>query len=112
MDLLERYLHAVGKYLPPATREDVLAELRVNLQAEMDERAEESESPLTENEAGWQGSDIDFVTQALRDVLAQYTVDKQRVVVQCHAENLEAAGLRLCRHPSEEGLELGLRKRV
>jgi hypothetical protein len=50
MDLLERYLQAVGQYLPPATREDVLAELRVNLQAEMDERAAESESPLTESE--------------------------------------------------------------
>src|SRR5262249_19141069 len=37
-------------------------------------------APLTENEAGWQGSDLDFVTQALRDVLAQYTVDRQRVV--------------------------------
>jgi hypothetical protein len=46
MDLLERYLQAVGQYLPPETREDVLAELRVNLQAEMDER----ESPLTETE--------------------------------------------------------------
>jgi hypothetical protein len=51
MDLLERYLQAVGQYLPPATREDVLAELRVNLQAEMDERAAESESPLADSEA-------------------------------------------------------------
>jgi hypothetical protein len=51
MDLLERYLQAVGQYLPPATREDVLAELRVNLQAEMDERVAESGSPLTETEA-------------------------------------------------------------
>jgi hypothetical protein len=51
MDLLERYLQAVGQYLPPATREDVLAELRVNLQAEMDERAAESERTLTESEA-------------------------------------------------------------
>jgi hypothetical protein len=51
MDLLERYLQAVGQYLPPATREDVLAELRVNLQAEMDERAAESEGPLTDSEA-------------------------------------------------------------
>jgi hypothetical protein len=51
MNLLERYLQAVGQYLAPETREDVLAELRVNLQAEMDARAEESEGPLTENEA-------------------------------------------------------------
>jgi hypothetical protein len=51
MNLLERYLQAVGQYLPPETREDVLAELRVNLQAEMDARAEEREGPLTETDA-------------------------------------------------------------
>jgi len=51
MNLLERYLQAVGQYLAPETREDVLAELRVNLQAEMDARAEEKEGPLTESEA-------------------------------------------------------------
>ena len=51
MNLLERYLQAVGQYLAPGTREDVLAELRVNLQAEMDARAEEREGPLTESEA-------------------------------------------------------------
>jgi hypothetical protein len=50
MDLLERYLQAVGQHLPQETREDVLAELRVNLLAEMDARAEEMERPLTESE--------------------------------------------------------------
>jgi hypothetical protein len=50
MNLLERYLQAVGQYLPIQTREDVLAELRVNLQAEMDARLEEKEGPLTESE--------------------------------------------------------------
>jgi hypothetical protein len=50
MNLLERYLQAVGQYLAPETREDVLAELRVNLQAEMDARAEEREGPLTESD--------------------------------------------------------------
>jgi len=50
MDLLERYLQAVGQYLAPATRADVLAELRVNLQAEMDDLAEEKQRPLTEAE--------------------------------------------------------------
>jgi hypothetical protein len=34
MDLLERYLQAVGQHLAAGTREDVLAELRVNLLAE------------------------------------------------------------------------------
>jgi hypothetical protein len=50
MNLLERYLQAVGQYLAPGSREDVLAELRVNLQAEMDARAEQREEPLTESE--------------------------------------------------------------
>ena len=50
MDLLERYLQAVGQYLAQETREDVLAELRVNLLAEMDARADEMERPLTESE--------------------------------------------------------------
>ncbi len=50
MDLLERYLQAVGQHLTAGTREDVLAELRVNLQAEMDAHAEEMERPLTESE--------------------------------------------------------------
>jgi hypothetical protein len=50
MDLLERYLQAVGQHLAAATREDVLAELRVNLLAEMDGRAEEIGRPLTESE--------------------------------------------------------------
>jgi hypothetical protein len=46
MDLLERYLQAIGQYLPSTTREDVLAELRANLQAQMDDRAEELGRPL------------------------------------------------------------------
>jgi hypothetical protein len=50
MNLLERYLQAVGQFLSPGTREDVLAELRVHLEAEMDARAEEREGPLTESE--------------------------------------------------------------
>ena len=35
MDLLERYLQAVGEYLPARTKADTLAELRENLLAEM-----------------------------------------------------------------------------
>jgi hypothetical protein len=50
MDLLERYLQAVGQHLAAGTREDVLAELRVNLLAEMDARAEETGKPLTGSE--------------------------------------------------------------
>jgi hypothetical protein len=46
-DLLDRYLQAIGEYLPTATRDDVLAELRANLQAQLDDRAEELNRPLT-----------------------------------------------------------------
>jgi hypothetical protein len=46
MDLLERYLQAVGKYLPEETRNDTIAELRANLLERMDARAEELGRPL------------------------------------------------------------------
>lgn len=47
-DLLTRYLQAIGEHLPAATRDDVLAELRANLQAQLDDRAEELNRPLTD----------------------------------------------------------------
>jgi len=50
MDLLERYLQAVGQYLPEATRQDTLAELCANLQAQMDDRAEELGRPLNDGD--------------------------------------------------------------
>jgi hypothetical protein len=46
-DLLDRYLQAIGEHLPAATREDVLAELRANLQAQIDDSEEELNRPLT-----------------------------------------------------------------
>ena len=46
MDLLERYLQAVGQYLPEATKDDTLAELRANLLEQMDARSEELDRPL------------------------------------------------------------------
>ncbi|HEY4357931.1 MAG TPA: hypothetical protein VGN16_19420 [Acidobacteriaceae bacterium] len=50
MELLERYLHAIGRYLPDETRSDVLDELRSELLEQMDARAEELNRPLTEDE--------------------------------------------------------------
>jgi hypothetical protein len=47
-DLLARYLQAIGEHLPAATRDDVLAELRANLQAQLDDHAEELNRPLTD----------------------------------------------------------------
>jgi hypothetical protein len=50
MDLLERYLQAVGQYLPARGKGDTLAELRANLLAEIEGREEESGRPLTIDE--------------------------------------------------------------
>ena len=48
MELLNRYLQAVGQYLPAETKDDTLEELCANLLEQMDVRAEELERPLTE----------------------------------------------------------------
>jgi len=50
MDLLERYLQAVGQYLPAKGKDDTLAELRANLLAEMENREEELGRSLNEAE--------------------------------------------------------------
>jgi hypothetical protein len=50
MDLLERYLQAVGQYLPAKGKKDTLAELRANLLAEMEGREEALGRPLNEGE--------------------------------------------------------------
>jgi hypothetical protein len=49
-DLLERYLQAVGRHLSARSKNDTLQELRANLLAEMDDRAEVLGRPLTEAE--------------------------------------------------------------
>jgi hypothetical protein len=50
MSLLDRYLQAVAALLPAKQRQDILAELRANLQSEMDELAAERGRALTEDE--------------------------------------------------------------
>jgi hypothetical protein len=50
MDLLERYLQAVGEHLPARTKADTLAELRENLLAQMEGQEEELGRPLTQAE--------------------------------------------------------------
>lgn len=49
-ELFERYLQAVKKYLPRNRQDDILAELRANLEAQIEEREEELGRPLTEGE--------------------------------------------------------------
>jgi len=48
MELIERYLQAIGQYLPADSRNDILAELRSELLEQMDARAEEWGRPLDE----------------------------------------------------------------
>jgi hypothetical protein len=48
--LLDRYLQFTANFLPTRGRQDILAELRANLQSEMDDRAESLGRPLTEDE--------------------------------------------------------------
>ena len=47
MDLLERYLQAVRKYLPWKGQDDVVAELRANLEAQLEDKEAELGRPLT-----------------------------------------------------------------
>lgn len=37
--------------------------------------------PKAENEAGWVGSESEFIAQTARDLMNEYTIDRQRVVV-------------------------------
>ncbi len=47
MELLDRYLQAVGKYLPPKRRDDILAELRANLLEQAEDREAQLGHPFT-----------------------------------------------------------------
>ncbi len=47
MELLDRYLTAVQRFLPRAQQNDIIAELAENLQSQMDDEAERLGRPLT-----------------------------------------------------------------
>lgn len=44
-DLVERYVHRVGRYLPPKERAEIEAELRSQIQDQLDDRSAESPTP-------------------------------------------------------------------
>ena len=50
MPLLERYLFAIGQYLPATRREDILAELRANLSEQIADQEDSLSRPLSETE--------------------------------------------------------------
>src|SRR6478736_7112202 len=50
MELLERYLQAVKKYLPARRQDDIIAELRANMESQIEDRESELGRPLTTSE--------------------------------------------------------------
>ena len=50
MDLLERYLQAVRKHLPWKRQDDILAELRANLESQLEDNEEAIGRPLNDAE--------------------------------------------------------------
>ena len=51
MELLERYLNAVRRHLPWLRQDDIVAELRANLEAQLEDKEAELDRPLTKAEA-------------------------------------------------------------
>jgi hypothetical protein len=51
MDLLDRYLQAVRKYLPWQRQDDIIAELRANLESQLEDKEADLGRPLTKAEA-------------------------------------------------------------
>ncbi len=51
MELLDRYLQAVKKHLPWQRQDDILAELRANLESQLEDKEAELGRPLTTSEA-------------------------------------------------------------
>jgi hypothetical protein len=51
MDLLDRYLQAVKKHLPWKRQDDIIAELRANLESQLEDKEAELGRPLTPAEA-------------------------------------------------------------
>lgn len=50
MELLDRYLQAVRKYLPLSRQDDIIAELRANMESQIEDRESELGRPLTQGE--------------------------------------------------------------
>lgn len=50
MELLDRYLQAVRKYLPVRRQDDIIAELRANMESQIEDKESELNRPLTQSE--------------------------------------------------------------
>jgi hypothetical protein len=51
MELLDRYLQAVKKHLPLKKQDDVIAELKANLESQLEDKEAEQGRPLSAKEA-------------------------------------------------------------
>jgi hypothetical protein len=51
MELLERYLQAVKRHLPLKRQDDIIAELRANMESQLEDKESELGRPLTQDEA-------------------------------------------------------------
>jgi hypothetical protein len=52
MELLDRYVEAIKKYLPWERQDDIVAELKANLESQLEDKEAELGRPLTKDEAG------------------------------------------------------------
>jgi hypothetical protein len=50
MELLDRYLQAVRRYLPVRRQDDIIAELRANMESQIEDKEAELNRPLTQGE--------------------------------------------------------------
>src|SRR5579863_8750966 len=50
MELLDRYLQAVKKHLPLRRQDDIIAELRANMESQLEDKESELGRPLTTGE--------------------------------------------------------------
>lgn len=74
-DLLTRYLQAVGFWLPPATKQDILAEISEDLHSQIDDRAASLNRPLNDAEVA------EILKQRGRPVVVAGTFLPQRQLI-------------------------------
>lgn len=92
MELLDRYLLAVRKNLPWKRQDDIIAELRVNLESQLDEREAELGRPLTATEAELWISELGSpAMMASRYQPQQYLIGPQTLPAYLHILRLASA---------------------
>lgn len=92
MELLDRYLQAVRKNLPWKRQDDIIAELRANLESQLEEREAELGRPFTATEAEiWIGELGSPVMMASRYQPQQYLIGPMAFPAYLHILKLASA---------------------